>query len=592
MSDTGLNRTNTNQAAAQTADAAAVARIYETLPHDLPAIDNTERANFDKLFVSMGICGSTNLLGTKVAPKNEPDKVSEFFVTNTLNDYVIHIQKFVTAMKRFQAAAPVEFQELIGKAPNMQLRVLEVTNGWDVSTPSNELTQLQFSPNSVYIEKLIPLVFFLYRSLFRMMFISESDFNILMDKTYTELRDRVTAPQQEFKALTEEAKYEWSFITRNVLRGLYPLLMRICSSYCVTMQEFLNDNVQRILRFFNLKREDIVIPSPFQPVVYPEKPKTAESSTTAYGQAVRDTNQMVQSGLELLNRLFPEAGWLRLEKNPDMYPYFQPLFNFSEGFNLLSPQNPMQVAVVLMRIIEDLIPGCTTMKLPALNGDASTKMSAEEVARALDDWYLARMNVFDKEYAQELTDYVNRIYSQKEFRNTASGMKKLSSILQLQKSEFFPYLKFGLSYMENDKSAYGSQPVYKKVARFAKYFGWLSGNVTKALEASGGKPTGLVSGIENPWSKYTFTIGNVISHRLDVLFGAKSVGGQTNANLIVVIAKIFAVLDWWMNNMQSHSYAAELEIPYRADALTGEPIFSCPLRNDVDYIFMRENRKK
>ena len=41
---------------------------------------------------------------------------------------------------------------------------------------------------------------------------------------------------------------------------------------------------------------------------------------------------MVKTGLKLLDQMFPEAGFLKIEELPDMYPYFEPLYEFGESF--------------------------------------------------------------------------------------------------------------------------------------------------------------------------------------------------------------------------------------------------------------------
>ena len=50
-------------------------------------------------------------------------------------------------------------------------------------------------------------------------------------------------------------------------------------------------------------------------------------------------------------------------------------------------------------------------------------MKAEEIERSLSDWYLSRMNVFEKEYAASLLDYVNRIYSQNDYKTSPYAIK-------------------------------------------------------------------------------------------------------------------------------------------------------------------------
>ena len=116
----------------------------EQLPKVLPAIDNTERANFDKLFAVMGIT-QHNKLGLGQKADHDADKVGEHFVLNTLNEYFLRIQKFSTAIKRFISAMPTSYQNKIGKASNIQLRVLNAANSWKVVALSDELNNLQMN---------------------------------------------------------------------------------------------------------------------------------------------------------------------------------------------------------------------------------------------------------------------------------------------------------------------------------------------------------------------------------------------------------------------------------------------------------------
>lgn len=561
-------------------------REIESLPKHLPAVDNEERARFDKLFAKFGIADTSGILG-----RIESDKVNETYLISTLNEHIIHMQKFLTAMKRFFSAAPIEYQNMVGKANNTQLRVFQALATWDIATASEELKQLEFDIKEIYIEKMIPLVYMLYRPIMQLLFLGEVGFSTLVDKTYAEIKEQSTVATEDLFKAANEAKNEWGFIYNKVVLNLYPILMRICSSYCVSMQDFLNDNILRILNFLNLKKSDIILPTPFEKVKFLEE-SNEESATSLYAQRSQSKELLVQNGLTLLNRLFPEVGFRNLTARVDFYPYFQPLFNFTEGFNLLSPENPMQVVVVLLRVTEDLLAGCSSIHLKDVKDDNPHKMTTENFYKASNDWYLARMNVFEKDYCQKLGDYVNRIYSKKEFKTSAIGMKMLSSIAKVQKREFFPHFKYAMGLIDNETTAFGSLPVFKKISQLAKHFNYLAENVNEALKASGGKSTGKVAGIENPWERFIFTIENPTSQRLTTLLGGKNSLGITNANLITSIAQIFAVLDWWVNNPKSPAYATEIENFYRCDTLSGEPIFSAPLRNDVDYVFIRENKKR
>ena len=430
-----------------------------------------------------------------------------------------------------------------------------------------------------------------YRPLMQRLVVGENNFNVILEKTFSEIHDKTSANITQLHGTIEDAKAEWNYILRNVSTGLYPILMRICSSYCVSMQEFLDTNINRILAFLNLSKEDIILPGEYKPVDLTTSTEEPETELSAYAETVKQANITINSGLALLDAMFPEAGWRNLKAKPDMYPYYQPLFSFTEGFNVLSNENPLQVAVILMRIIEDLLSGCHSIDFLATNSSSPVQMKAEEIERTLSDWYLSRMNVFEKEYAASLLDYVNRIYSQNDYKTSPYAIKTLSSIMWLQKSEFFPHLKFDLSYMTNE-TAYGSMPVFKKVSRLAHYFDWLSDNINESIKVNGGNQGGSVAGIENPWKKFAFTIENISSSRLTAVLEANSPLGTTNAALVKAISEVFSVLDWWMNNPKSYAYATELHLPYRSDEATGEPIFSVPERKDVFNLLSRSKPKR
>ena len=561
----------------------------EQLPKVLPAIDNAERNNFDKLFASTGITRHAKLFAQKTV--EDADKVSELFILNTLNDYFMHIQKFTAAIKRFISAMPAAYQHKIGRAPNIQLRMLNAAASWKVAALNDELDNLQMNAKNMTVEKMIPFVYMIYKPLLQMLFLGESNFNEILEKTFTEIHDKTNANLTQLHGTVEEAKSEWNYIVRAVSTGIYPLLMRICSSYCVGMQEFLDTNITRLMAFLKLSKEDIILPGEFKTVDLNTPDAVPAAKLSAYAETVKQANMSINSGLTLLDAMFPEAGWLRLNEKPDMYPYYQPLFSFTEGFNVLSNENPLQVAVILMRIIEDLLSGCHSIDFLATNSSCPVQMKAEEIERTLSDWYLSRMNVFEKEYAASLLDYVNRIYSQSDYKTSPYAIKTLSSIMWLQKSEFFPHLKFDLSYISNE-TAYGSMPVFKKVSRLAHYFDWLSDNINESIKVNSGSQGGLVAGIENPWKKFSFTIENISSSRLTSILESTSPLGTTNASLVKAISEVFSVLDWWMNNPKSFAYETELHLPYRSDEATGEPIFSVPERKDVFNLLSRSKPKR
>ncbi len=549
------------------------------LPETLPHIPPEQQQKYNKLFElkSLVVSGAY-------------DFINESFILVTLNDYVLHIEKFVTAMKFIINTLPLAYKKKIGREPYNQLRLFSVIEKWDMNFISKEATILQYKPRDVTVEKMIPFVFSVYRPVIQILFLGTVSFNSLLSKIPLEIKGKTHIAEDRLQDAVAEAIGEWSYIYKTIVPGLSPFLMRMCGADCTSMQAFLDNYILQTLAFLSLKKEDIILPKPYEPVPLTE---VEEVVITGGGSSlVIKEETPVERGLKLLDKLFPEAGWLELEENPDMYPYFQPLFDFPEGFNLLSPENPLQRAVVLMRIMEDLFPGCTSIKFTETSPAASVHMTVEEIDNSIADWYLYRMNVFDKEYSKSLTEYVNRIYSQKDFKTTVFGMKTLSSILWLERTEFFPFLKFDFNYIEKENLLQGKLPVCKKVARLASYFNWLSDNIDKALKLNGNNPGNDVEGVKNPWEKFSFSITNTTSYRLQVILSQQGAFGLTNASLLKAIADIMTVFDWYANDQKSAAYTDKIGIPYRFDETTNEPVFSVDQRKDVDVLFEKSQKNR
>ena len=144
---------------------------------------------------------------------------------------------------------------------------------------------------------MIPAVYMIYRPLLQMLFLGENDFNSIIEKTFSEIHDKTTVNLTQLHGVIEEAKIEWSFIIRSISRGLYPIVMRICSSYCVDMQEFLDTNIQRIMTFLNLTKEDIILPGEFEPVDLNALEAESEKKVSAYAATVNQSNMTINNGL-------------------------------------------------------------------------------------------------------------------------------------------------------------------------------------------------------------------------------------------------------------------------------------------------------
>ena len=145
---------------------------------------------------------------------------------------------------------------------------------------------------------------------------------------------------------------------------MYPILLRMTSNDFVEYPAFYLKRTAKILQFLNLSKFDILIPESKETKPKPkikreeenkeiEKQKEKEEEKIKKSKEEKTDSLLIAKGLDILDTLFPDAGWKDIGSMPDFYPYFQPIYNFADGFNLLAPSNPMQVTIILHRILED-----------------------------------------------------------------------------------------------------------------------------------------------------------------------------------------------------------------------------------------------
>ena len=328
------------------------------------------------------------------------------------------------------------------------------------------------------------------------------------------------------------------------------------------------------MKFVGLHKFDLLLPEkPKEPAPEEKKPKVAPPE-----KGIKDST--VITGLKLLNQMFPEAGFDRLDEHPDMYPYFQPLFGFKDGFNILSPENPIQVICVLQHIIEDCFQGCRNIKF-AETGEQ--KKGADNIFAIMDDWSAYREDTFEQLYCEPLCDLVNSVYSQPDFDKSHIGKKMITSLLWQTTYHYMPNFKFEQLLLEHPSDESKYRPLFHRTD-FARKFLTLVIN-----ECDQKAPTkASCSLIENPWEHYKFDIPNEVSKRLDVLLGAQNKTANTtanNANLLKYTLCFIAVLDWWINNPGSPAYSTDPMHIWRVSDSDGKPQFSVPERKDQNKLF-------
>lgn len=581
----------------------------------LPNISSKDKALLDKMMASSEykIKRPQTFLTFLFSIGKMPDRVSEGFISVKLLNYIGHVQKFTSCVKRLMSAGSELYKEKIKTIFTAKYKMLNYITKIDL-TPTQELyKQLAKTPNQITVTRLITLVKSIYKPLITIYFLGEERITSYIKAVYAEISPDSKVPDETLLQYTKEACNEWIYISGQVMKGLYPLLIRMCGTEIVPFPKFFSAKISKILAFLDMTKFDLILPdektkeketlsdlkdaqeeqqkkdsSPKETEVVAEKQNAENLSENS---EVLDKNEdakgfefgsIVNQGLDVLEKIFPFAGWQNLGKE-DMFPYFQPLYQFSDGFNLLAIENPMQVTIILVRILEDFFQACRHINF-TLDKDPEFESYQDSLTDVFSDWSLYREVLFDKDYLSELKEYVNQVYTESSFKKLPYAKKKLSNMQWQIKNMFLPHLSFDLVFMERPNKDGTYRPLQLRVEYLKAIFSTLISRVE-------GNPKDI-SGATNILEKYHFDIPNVVSKRIDVLLGGKKSKGATNLNLLKYTLSVICVLDWWVNDEDSPGYEYDNTLPYRISEEDGSPIFSVPLRSDQNNLFIKSVKSR
>lgn len=546
---------------------------------ELPRISKRTNTLIDKLMMSPDYkikpnFGFFNFI--RNWQKNGTEKVLPELYEFSLKQRIEHMENFITVIKTLIQIAPSTYKAKIANAPESKFKFLRMVASWAMQPIRAEFFNLENAPQPILVSDLIPLVRAMYKPLITVYYFGENKIPKLIKEIYNDEVAYPDAPKDKLSGYAKQAITEWLYITNEIVKKMYPLLMRMCSTDFDTYPTFFNSHVAQILKFEGLHKFDLLLPEkPQEQKQEEKKPKIAPPPQ----KGIKDST--VETGLKLLNQLFPQAGFDKLDDHPDMYPYFQPLYNFEDGFNLLSPQNPIQVIMVLQRIIEDCIQGCRNIRFVETE---QKKPGSESIFSIMDEWSAYREDNFERLYCEPLIELANAVYSQPEYDKTRIGKKTITSLLWQNTYHFMPNFKFDQLLLEHptDESKYS--PLFHRTDYARKYLTAVINECDTNAENNG-----KCKLIENPWEHYKFDIANEVSKRLDVILGAQNKTAKTNAtnaNLLKYTLCFISVLDWWINNPDSPAYQTDPMEIYRISPADGKPLFTVEERNDQNKLFI------
>lgn len=579
----------------------------ESSSDGLPVISPKVRNQMDRLMMGRDYkiktdFGLFNFM--RYIVKGNQEKVNRFFVEFEVKNQITHLQTFTTSIKTLIQISPDSYKKKILSGDEPKFRLLRTVGNWTLQEVKYHSTVLMEHPENTGIGDMTNYIKAVYKQCLTIYYMGESNIANYIKDVHQDLCKYPKANTDKITTISKQAVTEWLNVYTNVIKMDYPILMRMISSVFEEFPFFFTSQASAILPFVGLSKFDIQMP---------EKKNKKMKNAVAAGEATPEEeklekteedlqkekeaeekkkaeealkpgakNQVVDAGIKLLEKLFPDAGFSRLDKCPDMYPYFEPIYDFEDGYNVLSCSNPMQVTVVLLTILQDMFQGMRNVEF-SIQPEPSSK-SKDNLLTALNEWSVYKENLFEKQYIDQMLHFVNQQYTQSDFRSSQLGKKIMTDILWQTKYNFLPHFEFEQLLLEKPSNDSRYISLCFRTDFLRKTFTELSRKIDAAA-----KTKDKVEGIDNPWEKYIFDIPNPVSKRLDVLLGAKKSAETTqatNANLIKYAMCVMSVLDWWVNNKESPAYTAcSSSHLYRVSPQDGAPVFSVPLRKDQNKLF-------
>lgn len=562
---------------------------------DLPSISQKDNQLIDRLMMSSEYrikknYGLFNFIRSFI--KDGTERVIPEFVEINCKNHIDHIQNFITVIKTMIQNSPDTYKAKIQNESDVKFKFLRKVATWNTRDIKLAYVDLDSKDKITLVSELTPFVKAVYKQVITIFYLGDSTITQTIKDIYNDITKYPKANKEKFQMLSKEAITEWVYIHSQCAAGLFPLLLRMCGTpYCV-YPKFFTQEINSILKFLGLKKFDLLIPEKkkTQEELAAEK-KKIEDQNKAKEEAqkpVEEKTDMVKTGLKLLDQMFPQAGFLHLEDFPDMYPYFEPLYELGEPFLYLSPKNPLQITLVLIRILEDFFTACHNIHFN-LETNPLLADKRDSITNILNEFPVYREDNFNRKYAEELKNLVNQTYTQPNFPSTQLGKKTITNLYWQTKYLFLPNFTFEQLLLERPVNDNKYILLSTRLSFMTKGLSDLS-RLIGLVDA----PHGKVNGIENPWECYHFDISSPVSKRLDVLLNAKQKTGNvtaTNANLIKYITCIVSVLNWWVNAKSSPAYTADPRKIYRVSEADGQPVFSVPKLSSQDKLFAEAVKK-
>jgi hypothetical protein len=567
-------------------------RLVETAPApdasraalpEMPRFQRLGKPSYSER-VKMDVCAGSSEFGIKTvfqvlvsrlsffgAPE---DRVSPWFVKTALNEYYEHLEHLVTSMRLLFPRNNIELGRKLQAESPAAFDILNVIRQWKLSVIASEIGKVQSRPRAVFVRDFETILREIYKPIY---ILQKLDINTDVRnalQTLYEIRflDQPTKETEALHGKITEVVVELKYVCFNLHRLLYPLLMKTIALYYQEYESFFIENNENYRLFLGVSEADRLtlsdgkIKGTASASVSEDAPdnggtpETIETPEERREQQEKQEKQALDAvetkafgrGLKMLGMLFPKAPWDDLKSFPDFYPYFADALDIKKNGELLAPEDPVHLALILSQIIEELLYGFRFI-------DFYGAPFSDSLNAVADDWHNAISEGFEKKYLPMINEYSHYFEHSGQGKNSTYAMNIAADIHWTRRYYFLPHYSHtpvtAPSFARKDIVA-----VYQTTRSLRGNLALCAAAIETANRAGGTVLDTPVDGIRNPWQPYNFQVENPLSKRLDMLLSKKQ---RNNASLVFFTLAVATVLDYYLCDSNSPAYSTDENILFR-----------------------------
>ncbi|MDR2494503.1 MAG: hypothetical protein LBD24_04680 [Spirochaetaceae bacterium] len=519
--------------------------------------------------------------------KKSPDYVSASFINNKLDGYYKVIELLVVSTRTLLPRNNLRNNEQMKKMSPFMFSILDVIRHWNIERISSDMARMQSRPKTVKVGDLVEILRAVYKPL---VILELLDYETHIKGAYKLLYkilyiDNPIEAKDKYQEHIRSALGAYDTVSRNIHYLLYPLLLKLLSNRWLPYQRFFLERRGRFLAFLNITDKDRISPENINQKSIEEMPreeaaaevKAQEKPEAEARRSAQDNERKaVDRGLRTLESLFPQAGWEKAETYPDMYGYFAKSLDLKKGYELISPTDPLLQAIILIRVIEELI---SALRYVVFENTDGIDGHLEEI---INGWREYVIN-FTQEYLARLIEYCQLLETSQDSRKNNYAKRLYSELQWIKRLAFFPHYRFE-NIMATSVKKSVVPPVFPEIRKLRRYLTVAASSVEQASKQGGPEKQIPCKGIANPWAPYNFQVAsNPLAMRLDGLLGPAK---RNNASLIYFTLSVVTVLDYFVNNPDSWAYQNNDANLFRS--VDGEgiiPQFGVDDKIDADMLF-------